>query len=459
MQFYVKLLLPYECHVKHTSVADCLSKVDSSVFKHIPSVKTLNLQNEDGELECINDVIQGGKINGEAIPTSMRTSRLNSQTSESSAGEITSQELERVTADPDKEQSTDMPEESQRTSADSYPPDMNSDEPLPEISAQETESLLAMPASPYRPSSQPPATGGPSTPSADQATPPSSFPPPYPPQGTQEWGLSSGQDIFPGSGYPPSYSMDPSPYRPHSHAPTIPPGYSPYNPPSQHDVSFDYHFDMASPMMRSPFEPNPYNMGLPPAMHSLPGSRPNPYLYRPYMISRPDPFNMASNDLMYPGAPTMNSDWAWQQGTRFPAMMHHHSIHSPSRSSPAVQQSPTSRVHMAQQISHPASQHHCSSNLSPGPAGETPKQHWQEQAKATHPRALDKSSAQSRNTKAEYNKAGSGKSEHTQMFDSLKRPLPDWSGYVEGTKPLLAKRKHLLSVDCGELGMNHLHCK
>jgi hypothetical protein len=45
------------------------------------------------------------------------------------------------------------------------------------------------------------------------------------------------------------------------------------------------------------------------------------------------------------------------------------------------------------------------------------------------------------------------KSEHAQMLDSLKRPLPDWSGCVEGTKPLLCKRKHLLSVDCGKF-----HC-
>ena len=453
MRFYVKLLLPYECHIRHTTVADCLSKVDSSVFKHMSIPKKVNLRDEEGGLESINTFVQGGKINGEAIPRSTHKSRrLNSQTSESSTGETNSHELCPMN-DEDKEQTSDvLPEETQTTPVDSYPQDMSSDEPLPEISAQETESLLAMPASPFASSQPPVTTGDPSTPSADQATPPSSFPPPYAPQGSQEWGPSSGQEIFPGSGYPSSYSVDPSPYQPPSQVPPMPPGYSPYNPPSQHDVLMDYHLDMSSPMMRSPYDANLYHMGIPPAMHGLPGSRPNPYFYRPHMMSRPDPFGVRSNDVMYPGAHGMNSDWAWQQGSRFPTMMHHHSIQSPNST---VHQLPTSRVHMVQHVSHPAAQHPSSTNQSPGPAGDTTKQQWQDQAKSVHSRVLDKTSAQSRGTKGECStKTGASKSEHAHMFDSLKRPLPDWSGCVEGTKPQLAKRKHLISVDCGELCMN-----
>ena len=152
---------------------------------------------------------------------------------------------------------------------------------------------------------------------------------------------------------------------------------------------------------------------------------------------------------MYPGPPGMNSEWAWQQGSRFP-MMHHHGMQSPSRSTPALQQSSTSRIHMLQQVSHPASPYRSSSNQSPGPSGDTAKQQWQEQAKAAQSRMMDKTSTPPRSTKGEVTKTGASKSEQVQMLDSLKRPLPDWSGCVEGTKPHLGKRKHLLSVDCGE---------
>ena len=457
MQLYGKLLLPYECHVRHISLADCLSKMGSSVFRRTASVKKIHLKDEAEELKKFNDIIEGGKVNGDAVPKALCASRrLNSQTSESSAGETSSQEVEGVVVQEsvkgDKEQPSDvLQDESRSTPVGSYPQDMSSDEPLPEISAQETESLLAMPASPYHAPSQPPvSTAGPSTPTADQVTPPSSFPPPYPPQGSQEWGPSSGQDIFPAPGYPSSYSMDPSSYRPPLHSSAMPPGYHPYNPPSQHDISVDYHLDMPSPMMRSPYDNSPYHMGISPAMHGMPGTRPNPYFYRSHMMSRQDPYGMRTNDVIYPGAPGMNSDWAWQQGSRFPTMMHHHGMQSPSRPSPSAQQS-TSRVHMVQHIPHPSSHHRSSSNQSPGPAGDTSRQQWQDQGKSAHSRVSDKTSAPSKTSKSEYaGKSGVNKSEPVQMLDSLKRPLPDWSGCVEGTKPHLAKRKHLLSVDCGK---------
>ena len=36
-------------------------------------------------------------------------------------------------------------------------------------------------------------------------------------------------------------------------------------------------------------------------------------------------------------------------------------------------------------------------------------------------------------------------------IDSMRRPLPDWSVCVEGTKPQLVKRRRLFAGDCGEL--------
>ena len=442
----MKLLLPYECHIRHDTVADCLSKVDSSLFRQISSSEKVDLQDVVQGADGVSAIMHGRKMNGEALPHSDCISRrLNSRTSDSSIGEPNSQNL--VAQESDKEQPSD---ETQTTPVDSYPQDVSSDEPLPEISAQETESLLAMPPSPYI---QPPVTtGASSTPSTDPATPPPpSFPPPYPPQGSQEWGPPSGQDIFPSTGYPSSYSMDASSYRSPSLAPPMPPGYNPFNVPSQHDVSMDYHLEVPSPIIRSPYDTSPYHVGISTSMHGLPSSRHNPYLYRTHMMSR-DHFNMRNNEMMYPGTPNINSDWAWQQGSQFPSIMHHHTVQSQSRSNPSMQQAPTSRVQVLQQVSNPASQHHTTSDQSPlGPGSDTTKQQWQDHAKE---RTLDKTNAQSRNTRGDY-KAVVGKSEHTQMFDSLKRPLPDWSGCIEGTKPHLAKRKHLLSVDCGKLTISH----
>lgn len=431
MRFYVRLLLPYECHVRKDNVSDCLSKVDTSLFMHTAFSKDIDEKNEEGELDDGDTIVSERRMNGEGhLNDGEDSRRLNSQTSESSTGENNAQEHE--CREKEGTHPSDIPEESRTTPVDTYPQEVTSDEPLPEISAQETESLLAMPASPYL---QPPVTSGvPSTPPLDPATPPPSFPPPYAPQGSQEWGQNS--DVF--TSYPSPYSADNmTAYRPTPPAAPVPPGYNPFAPPSQHDMSMDYHLDMASPMMRSPYDTSPYHLGMPPGMHGLASSRPNPYLYRTHMMPR-DPFGVRANEMMYTG---VNSDWAWQQGTQFSGMMQHHGMQLPSRSIQSVQQSPTSRIHL-QPPTHPASQHSSSANP---PSGEMTKQQWLDHAKA---KPSERTNTQSRG-KTEY-KTLSSKSDHPQMLDSLKRPLPDWSGCVEGAKPHLAKRKHLLSVDCGE---------
>ena len=430
MRIYARLLLPYECHVRNDNVADCLSKVDTSLFLHTVFPKVLDEKNDGRASDDGDTVLSQRQMNGEVHSDRQDSRRLNSQTSESSTGENSSQEQE--SKDKEDAQPSDIPEETQTTPVDTYPQEVSSDEPLPEISAQETESLLAMPTSPYL---QPPVTTSvPSTPSTGPATPPSSFPPPYTPQVSQEWGQNS--DAF--TSYPSSYSMDMSTYRPPPHPAPVPPGYNPFAPPSQHDMSMDYHLDMPSPMMRSPYDTSPYHMGMPPAMHGLPSSRPNPYLYRTHMnMMQRDPFGMRGNDMMYSG---MNSEWAWQQGSQFSGMMHHHGMPLPSRSSQGVQPSPTSRAHLQQPPSHNPS----SANQPSATTGEATKQ-WLEHPKA---KLSDRTSAHPKG-KTEY-KTVLSKADHPQMLDSLKRPLPNWSGCVEGTKPHLAKRKHLLSVDCGK---------
>ena len=435
MRFYVKFLLPYECHVRHDTVSNCLSKVDTSIFMHTVFSNEIEAKGDARGLDVEAETVQGRKVNGEAHSNSESNSRrLNSQTSDSSAGDNSNQE-NLMTECRGKEDihPSDIPEDSQTTSVDSYPQEVSSDEPLPEISAQETETLLAMPASP---SPQPPVTTVvPTTPSAEPATPPSSFPPPYPPQVSQDWGQNT--DMF--AGYP-SYPMDMPSYR-SSHVAPIPPGYNPFGPPSQHDISMDYHMDMSSPMMRSPYENTPYHIGVPPVMHGSPTSRPNPYhLYRSHMMPR-DPFSMRNSDVPYPTVPGVSSEWAWQQGSHFSGMMHHHPM-LPPRSNQGLQSLP--RVHLLQPSSHPSSHHRSSANQSPGPGGEVSKQQWQDHSKG---KSIDRGLSSSR---SKPDLKGSTKSEHSQMLDSLKRPLPDWSCCVEGTKPQLAKRKHLLSVDCGK---------
>ena len=450
LQLYVKLLLPYECHVKHLNKAECLAKVHSSVLAHGRKMVPRVNHEDKKEMNELDDIIQGGKMNGEAAPQSIRISgRLNSQTSESSAGEINSQESDvgamTAATQKDEEQPDLVLPDNSQASVSSYPPDMTSDEPLPEISAQETESLLAMPASLYPTPTPAASTGGPSTPSAGQGTPPSSFPPPY-----ADWVPPPGQEMYQVPGYLPSYAVDPSPYRPPSHPSSMPPGYPPYNAPSQHDVPMDYHLEMSSPIVRSPYDGSPYHMGMPPAMHGLPGSRPNPYLFRPPMISQHNPYGVRSGEMVYQGAPGMGPEWAWQQGSRFPSVMHHHSsMYSPSRQNSSMQQLSSSRMHTTAQSSVLGSQHRPTSTSS----SDSSKPHWQEQAKPTQsPRAVDKATPPSRSSKSDTtSKSGSSKPDQSQLVDSLKRPLPDWSECVEGTKPVLVKRRHLLSADCGTL--------
>lgn len=222
-QYYMKVLLPYECHIKNLDI----SKLENSMSLH-SSIGSPGSQVSATENERINhyphmapsvesnsvESLRNMRVNGEsedhpgkiATPSSSRSEqRLNSQGSDSgpmnsggesqlSSGNATpdgpmalSQQKSAVGIEPPSSQqpqrgagaSLDIPEGSQN-SVDTYSQVIT--EPLPEMSVQDAESVLGMSPAPY-PNQQQQPPGGPATPSAIQNAPspsPSHYPPHFP---------------------------------------------------------------------------------------------------------------------------------------------------------------------------------------------------------------------------------------------------------------------------------------
>ena len=506
---YMKLLLPYECHMKNLDLSDCLAKFENSRHGSVGSPSSNKeierVNHSGGDTPKLGDStlesIMEGKVNGdsqslseEQIRGDQRLSqRSHSLDSEASSGRLNNREdlgMGSVQGTPtpsqdggsqmplgldqgsQKQDGLDIPEGSQN-SVDTYSQGMSSTEPLPDISVQEAESLLGMSPSPYPTLSQP--TGGPGTPSAQQNTPSPSYPGPphYPQHSNREW-TSTGHasDFMSGldptamgpapnpPAYPPSYPMDPTTgYRPPSHPSPMHPGYSPYSTPTQPELPPEYQQRMQSVMMRSPYHGGSPYPGMSPSMPM--GAHPrqmdsNPYSspYRSPMMPQP---MRRMDEMAYPGM-GMPPDWPWQHRSRFPSPLPSH-MQSPSYQKHMQHYSSSPRSQNLQQATVPMQQHRASpghpSSGHPSATIDAIKIQWQEQnrsaqaAKVALEKAMAKPVQQSESSPA--NKTLSSKHyEHLSATESLKRPLPDWNNCVEGTKPQLVKRRRLYSGDCGK---------
>ena len=298
--------------------------------------------------------------------------------------------------------------------------------------------------------------------------------------------------------YPPSYPMDPSMGYPSSMHPA---GYNPYNSSSPHPPynipTPPPNFQHPSPMMRMSYGSSGHYPGMPPSM-GMPGHMsPMEYAtgsYRSAVMSPHGPMSMREMAQPYPGPHNMSPEWHWQQ--RISSLPPHlQSSYSRHMAAAAAHQSASAlRQHQQQQLA--AFQHHHqqqqqqhqqqqlqqSMRGSPGSGHSmgmsmdgAAKIHMQDQNFVRNRSAemmkmltgrTSSSSPRPSHHGPEVSSGGENKQSpqqahqqhhghhHTKSSEqakALRRPLPDWSNCVEGTKPQLIKRKRLSAVDCGTL--------
>ena len=497
--YYMKLLLPYECHVKNMELSECLVKFENSWYGGMmspnaqsESITKVNhhVSNDEpsklDEEEAVLDSLMDGRVNGESEPPLPdegveREGRLGSQDgmqvnnqedSQMAAvqdGQMVTQErMSSVGSDPDNQKhqnnNLDIPEGSQN-SVDTYSQGISNIEQLPDISVQDAESLLGM-TPPYPP--PPPPGQHPGTPSGQGIPSPSSYPPQYPQQNSRDWAIPPGGNFMPSldmndpnmmvppppghnpPGYPPGYPMDPmSGYpRPPSHH------HSPHHhsPHQQHGYPVLYNSpDLPPQMMRSPYHTSDLYPGMPRSM-SMVGYRPmepNPFTspYRSPVMHQASPMIRRMEEVPY--GPSMGMppgpEWGWQYRSQFPSPL------PPHMQSPMYRQYPPSiRPSTPQQVAIMQQQRASPVHV---PVHDPIKIHWQDQMKAHAAKMAALKAYSHRQEIPTVNKVHPSRSSEQQaLADSQKRPLPDWSSCVEGTKPQLVKRRRLYSGDCGECG-------
>lgn len=564
-QYYMKLLLPYECHVSNLDISQCLSKFENSSSLH-SSISSPSSQlstdsdrmNHYPDLSAFdsNSMDLKPRLNGEAeldlnheLSNKDRLSqRNNSQDSDGSvvnAQDTPTQlcsgdESQLVTAlrqKPDDNHTLDIPEDSSNSFDSNF---QGITEPLPDISVQDAESVLGMSPSPY-PQSQQQPPGGPGTPSGAHSTAsPSHYPPGFHSGHPTTPGSATGQEMMdisgrstPGmtpsggstgaavppnhpsaGGYPPSYPMDPSSM---GYPSSMPPGYHPYNSPSPHPP---YNIPTPPPnfptsMMRMPYGNGSHYPGMPHSM-GMPGHMsPMDYSsgsYRSAVMSPHGPLSMRDLAQQYPGPHNMSPEWHWQQriSSLPPHLQSSYSRQQQSANAFRQQHLAAMQHHHQQQQQQHHHQHqqqqqqlHHSLRGSPSGGGGhgmgmggmsgmdgAAKIHMQDQNFAARNRSAEmvkmltdrtstSSSPRPSHHRPEVSGAetktplqaqhGSQSQQHTQQqhhhphhphhhhhsksaeqAKATRRPLPDWSNCVEGTKPQLVKRKRLSAVDCGK---------
>ena len=450
-QYYVKLLLPYECYVKKLSVAQCLSKLDRSLAlqsSNSPRSEKgalLNHDEFDSKGEGVSpqslDLLSAATVNGDAASLQHNSNerlskRLDSQGSSDGSSLMQEPPLStpsqdfippsQPTAGGNSKQDNedfDLPVDGSQD----YSEDIASAEPLPEMSVQDTESILGISSyaspgaahqDPSTPSAVPPSHNAPSP-----SYPPPRFPPSHPHQAPAATPTPSGpqpsasaaaaapefidaMDIGSGTGPPPGmgsgqHSGSAYPYPPpmdaavYAHSPShmTPGGYPPYGVPSQYDFPAEFQHPG---MLRPPYHPSgagggagsPY--GIPPAMqmHSHRMMDYPPGHYRS-PVGMPQGSPMSLRDVPpYPGGslhppppppPGMSaaSEWHWQQ-QRAPRMLSSLPPHLHSSYSALYQQQQQQRALQQQQLS-ARSHHHQQQQQAAAAAAAAASIHQQQQ--------------------------------------------------------------------------------
>lgn len=362
--------------------------------------------------------------------------------------------------------------------------------------------------SPYSPSSYPMPGGGygrqppPPPPHVTAMTPGySPYPPPPPPPPSMPHPADLPPEfLHQAPGGLPAHLMH-SPYGPAGGAAVSGPPYHGM-PPSMPPMSGPRGMDPSSLYGRA-YHPS----GMPP---HPPPPPPHPGMHHQAgMMRRMDEMAGGGYLGVRSGSGGMPPEWAWQQQQQQQHQQHHHGIaaaasrypsplpphmqpHSsfgrggvvppgphPVSSSPRplVMHAPSAAIH-----GHSASPSHAS-HMPATPPHDALKIHWQDRFKgmsgSSAAAAAAAAAAQAKmheqlspkpllhkaekgGTPRNMSLQGKPSEPHPQLrlhHDSLKRPLPDWSNCVEGTKPKLSKRRHLFSGDCGERCVSvHVKC-
>ena len=472
-QCYLKMVLPFECQLKGLDMNECLQCFKSAMRYYAARMGQKNHPvGTPGDARESFDAAE--KMNGDALSSQEQqqvelhrrlSQRTSSQDSDTSGFHGEGHELTHtVSHNPErpgthqqgrrKQEGYEFAEGMSQSSVD--------DEPLPDIGVQETESLLGMQ---YM---TPMVGAGPGTPGGQNTPSPSPYTPQYQSAPRGDW---SGTDIVPNAdvselgilpghppAYPPAYPMDPTMamYRMSSHPGMMMPGYSPYGMPPPQVVPNDYA------LMRGSY---PGGGGGPyPGM--MPGMDPaSSYSQQHYMMQQQQ---MAAYrhgmEMGYPGH-AIPPEWQqqWRHHGRVTSIPPHMQAQyqrtvqpstSPRPSHPQGSASmPSGGVSVAQQ------QQQLQQGSSPHPP-DAMRMHWQDQQSQGQMKASSVKVSGSSSPKPKLEVPSSGakglpaKSVEMQAaaIDSMRRPLPDWSGCVEGTKPHLVKRRRLFSGDCGKYG-------
>ena len=284
--------------------------------------------------------------------------------------------------------------------------------------------------------------------------------------------------------YPPPYpaAMDMSGYHPSTYSPG---NYPPYNNSSfhrQYDVPPDFPPGMSSSMMRLPFPSGrgPYSAGMPP--HRTPMDY-HGHAYHPHMMQ-----GGMRDPSMYPGGGMhgmAGPDWHWQQQQQQLQQQQHIQRLRQQQAVNAMRQQQAAMAAMQQSSnrntpslppSHSAVGGGGPPSMDPGGGkgpGSAVGSQWQDQ---NHPhkgmmvskvgeRLLSSSSSSSspkpmpkHHEPTPMDKAKMHHHHHhhepsvaaQSTAEAHKRSHPDWSNCVEGTKPMLVKRRKLYGFNCGE---------
>ena len=457
------MLLPYECVISNTNIRDCLAQYETSrrgstdsissplstsgmdmnqsdrvdqLRQNVPTADRVNCDTtpsvpvpqgksvaEEGEVTDQNGHF-GGFAESQGKPSPQLTSLLDHRSRDGGGGGMLARTEDGLMG---------FSEDSQGSLE-----SMSSSQPLPDISVQDAESVLGIPTS----------TGNLSTQNSSSSSYPS-----Y--QGGREWpsDYTPNMDLPTGGG---DMAMMGRPPYPSPHHMDMP-GYPPYHPYSHRQDYPDYRQGMV-------YRPYPGVMG--PGGHvSMDYSSPYQSGMMPGGMGMMRPRMDGPADIGYTVPPSHGpavGDWHLYQRMRMAGphqlqrmmypQQHQHHIHAPpASSSPRPTPPPPPPQMMGPQI-----EYHHTTPRQMNRGADTMRNQWEEQRSGTSKHAPTTATKPELRGDVKQEKGGEGEgrtstlSSGSEASTASKRPIPEWSGCVEGTKPQLVKRRRLNCDHCGE---------
>eukprot|EP00731_Ephydatia_muelleri_P032139 Em0023g646a len=464
--FYVKVVLPYECQLKGWDMAECIQCFRVAMHYVARTGEASRLKNATsavlGATGDSRDTFEPEKTNGDVLSSGRDqidihrrlSQRTSSQDSDTSGFQGEGQELTHtVSHNPPRlggQQQQQPPGRRKQEAyefADGASQGSVEDEPLPDIGVQEAESLLGMQYLPPMGGTGPGTPGGQNTPS------PSPYTPQYQSTSRGEW---PGADMVPNTdvselgiipghpppAYPPSYPMDPAAamYRIRTQR-------------LRHDEGG------VSGGTGGPY-PGMMSLGPPPGMDPA-SSYPQHYMMSPQQQQMA--MYRHGMEMGYPGH-GIPAEWQqqWRHHNRVTPIPPHMQVQYQRSSQPSTSPRPLHPQQGGPALPSSSASSTTQQQSSSPHQSDVMRAHWQEQqgqgkgasAKLPgSPSPKPKLEVQSPSSLGGSKGQPAVKSAEMQVaaIDSMRRPLPDWSVCVEGTKPQLVKRRRLFAGDCGHV--------